>query len=344
MSVTQSPAAVVDDGSGSGGPSGTPSHETGAQLAIATNQDGRQELYGIDPSGTVVHRAQLAQSNSLPTWTGSSWLAFDGQPMLSIAAATNLDGRVELVAIDQRMSIYRRVQPANNLWASSMWAQIAGQLTSVALVRGGDGRLEIFGTNVNDQIWHMAQSRPGNWIGATWQSIDGALTQVAAATNANGTITLFGVNAGGECFQRTQVSPGNWGPWSRLASQSSDVLATLGPMWTISAVTEAGGQINVFIGKGHGQVYQWRQAWPNSDFWNGPFPLDGVMTGVAACNGLTLELFGVNVDGAVFQRAQNMFMLGQWSQWAEFGGVLRGSTAPRSGAGGPSLPKLSRRS
>src|SRR5581483_6985381 len=103
---------------------------------------------------------------------------------------------------------------------------------------------------------------------------------------------------------------------------------TLGPMTTISAVTDASGQINVFTGKGHGQVYQWHQDSPNSAAWNGPFALDGLMTSVAACNTFGLELFGVNVDGQVFHRSQSIFGVGQWSDWADFAGTLRRASAP----------------
>ena len=68
----------------------------GGCLAVGQNSDGRLELFKTNPKGTIVHRWQ-----QVPNGVWSPWANLRGAFADGIAVRTNLEGKLELFAVDK---------------------------------------------------------------------------------------------------------------------------------------------------------------------------------------------------------------------------------------------------
>ena len=74
-----------------------------------TNADGRIELFGLDVNNSAIHMWQTTPGD-VGSW--ASWAPLGGGLLSSIAAARNIDGRLEIWAIGlDNTSLYRNYQP-----------------------------------------------------------------------------------------------------------------------------------------------------------------------------------------------------------------------------------------
>ena len=152
---------------------------------------------------------------------------------------------------------------------------------------------------------------------------------MAAATTTGGQLQLFGVNAWGAIVYRTQNDAGGWGgsQWRVLP----------GALRTIAVATNGQGIIEVFGTNEDGQVQRCRQTAAGAETWTSWVLFDPAnwaqhnIRHLAAVNILgTLTLFGVDIEGAVFSRTQNLLDKTVWSDWTQMPGVLRGDILPSS--------------
>jgi surface antigen len=116
-------------------------------------------------------------------YTSAGWIAassvdlflhpHDVQMGSSIAAARNVDGRLEIFGTNSAGNIYHKWQTSpGGGW--SAWYQIEGGLSSIAAETNADGRIEIFGVNSAGNIYHKWQTSPsGGW--SAWYQIEGGL-------------------------------------------------------------------------------------------------------------------------------------------------------------------------
>jgi hypothetical protein len=139
---------------------------------VATNQDGRLELFAGGEAGTYArHVWQVAPNGS---W--SNWALVNDRLVTSAAnepyeAGPNADGRLEVFSID------RNGVPVRHTWQTcpgcgflNQWPNIGGSdlaILSIELARHADGRLELFAEPASGSgIVHAWQTRPnGSWSG-----------------------------------------------------------------------------------------------------------------------------------------------------------------------------------
>ena len=78
-------------------------------LAVARNQDGRAEVYGLDAGGSVWHRPWQLTTGG---WSGLAQLG--GHSITGLATANNQDGRIEVFAVGGDHAIYHVWQIGRN--------------------------------------------------------------------------------------------------------------------------------------------------------------------------------------------------------------------------------------
>jgi hypothetical protein len=92
-------------------------------VAVARNKSGLLTLYGVNNAGQLVYRNATAGVN---TWAAAHTL--DLPPtfgrLRSVAAETNLDGRIELFAVDTLGQLWHRAQTSADTEAYGGWATL----------------------------------------------------------------------------------------------------------------------------------------------------------------------------------------------------------------------------
>jgi hypothetical protein len=180
-------------------------------LRAAANADGRLEVFGVNPLGSIYHTWQTQPGGS---WVGS-WSELysitDNLAMLDVAS--NADGRLEVFGVNPLGRIYHtwQTQPGGS-WVGS-WSELYtdnDHLRSLRAVPNQDGRLEVFGINGNGRIWHTWQTQPGGgWVGS-WSELytdADTLAMLDMASNADGRLEVFGVNTFGQIYHTWQTQP-----------------------------------------------------------------------------------------------------------------------------------------
>ncbi len=107
-------------------------------VAVATNQDGRLELFGVnthipDGNNNVFQKWQLSPGGG---WSG--WLSVGGY-LTALAAGTNKDGRLELFGVNSHIPQTQAGRDGTRCPDTS----------PLAVSTNRDGRLEIFGANTH---------------------------------------------------------------------------------------------------------------------------------------------------------------------------------------------------
>jgi len=120
----------------------------GQKLVVAKDKTGRLEAFAIDTSNRVWRTHQNDPSRN--DWSEWETLgkSLDSYKAISLAVATNDDGRLEVFAIDMTnhfWHIWQTVPDPNN-WAND-WVRLGGQSdrgSTLAVERNRSGRLEAF--------------------------------------------------------------------------------------------------------------------------------------------------------------------------------------------------------
>ena len=151
--------------------------------AIATNADGRLELFVVAPSSDVTgaslqHIWQLTPSDGWSDRDVSAWHTEPGtflDPHSSPTAARHSDGRLELCAVGAAGSgasvMWHKTQTSpNNGWSD--WSLLSESEsvrfdragTHPRLISNAHGALEIFAIGKDGALWHAPQMPPnGSW-------------------------------------------------------------------------------------------------------------------------------------------------------------------------------------
>ncbi len=163
-----------------------------ADLQAANNADGSLQVFGVGANGHVWAESQ--------TWPGGDWTHWIDLGGASIrggfVVGQDLNGRLELVAVDGSGTAWRNSQGISGGWSG--WASLPGASLHprLAIARNLDGRLEVFGIDAAGAVWQAAQTEPsGPWAG--WSMITGKKLQpgLVVGQNDDGRLVLFGVDA-----------------------------------------------------------------------------------------------------------------------------------------------------
>jgi hypothetical protein len=197
----------------------------GPTPALASNADGRLEVFVVREDLTVWHRWQRGEGG----WSAWASLRRPGDGTMGpLAVGADADGRLELFANDPDGAVWHAWQTApNNGWSG--WHSLGtpgGQpaISAPALAQNEDGRLELFTVAGDGAVWHAWQTAPNNgWSG--WHSLGSqgrlGFAEVGVGANDDGCLVLFATDQenGTDLWQREQATPGgDWSPWLSRAS------------------------------------------------------------------------------------------------------------------------------
>jgi hypothetical protein len=96
-------------------------------IAVARNAGGPLSMFGVNAMGQLYRRDSAAGTNVWLPWAQLDVPAPVGT-LRSVAAQTNADGRIELVAVNTAGQVWRRTQTAPGGMVYGPWAQLDGLL------------------------------------------------------------------------------------------------------------------------------------------------------------------------------------------------------------------------
>jgi hypothetical protein len=141
-------------------------------LEVASNQDGRQELFVVGEIVGLWHIWQTSPNNGCSCWRDEEHSSWD-----SIAVGRNPDGCLQVFLTDGTGSVsYMRQTALNNGWSD--WLSLGNpegvRLDTLAVESTSDGlRLELFAKDDSDagSFWHIRQTEPDGSDWNTWESL-----------------------------------------------------------------------------------------------------------------------------------------------------------------------------
>ncbi len=234
-------------------------------LAAACNADGRLELFQVDFDGEVCYRWQRERNGD---W--SPWSILGGAFLPGIAVGPDVEGRLEVFAIDQKRSLNCIRQMARDGHGWSKWNDLGGLVDPpVVMAQDADGRLEVFAIEtVSRQVKHLWQTNAaGDW--SNWGDVgSGPAAGLTVATNQDGRLELFGVDEGRHlvhCYQRRASESSDWSAW---ASLGGEIFPGLGVgqnddgQLEVFAVSTSHNEVQRIVQESAGDSARWR-PWTN---------------------------------------------------------------------------------
>ncbi len=276
--------------------------------AVATNADGRLEMFAIGQDGAVYDAWQVAANGD---WSG--WLGFPGLTgAREIAASRGPDGFLVLAALTSSGEVWQNMQRGTG-WTG--WARIGtGMARSLAAARNQDGRVEVYALDAGGSVWHAWQMPTGGWTGLVSLG-GGGVTALATASNQDGRIEVFAVGGDHAIYHVWQLARNApFSGWQHLGGSVQG---------TPTTVNDTDGRIEVLSRGTDNKLYDVWQTTPNGG-WSPVAALGGQISGdpsaVRNRDG-RLELFAPLMDGTpgdVWQQTAG----GIWSGWVPFGGAV----------------------
>jgi hypothetical protein len=200
-------------------------HVTSGPIVVASNADGRLELFAIASPDGVTHAWQLMPNAG---WSSQAMLGSpSGVSVASPAVGRNADGRLAVFVSGSDGAVWQIAQTApNNGWGS--WSSIGKPATdslagAPVVGTNADGRLEVFASG-SQGVWHSWQTTPGgswsSWDNLGFPSGASGTTGLAVAQNADGRQELFATVYMGEVWHIWQNAPNaGWSAWSSLGGE-----------------------------------------------------------------------------------------------------------------------------
>jgi len=267
--------------------------------SVATNADGRLEVFAVGFDGVVYHSWQTTTG----IWSG--WAALPGLTNArSVVAVVGSGGRLVAAArlADGTVSVNAF---SGSAWPG--WTSTGGTLTgSLTPDTNPAGRAEFFGISTAGTIVHQWQQSNGQWSG--WASLGGptAPTAIDVAKNRSGRLELFAVGGWATIYHAWQLSSGGWSGWVQLGGSVSG---------SVSVATNTTGRLEVFYRGTDGALWH---IWQGPTLaWSVPVSLGGSLSGSPAATRNRdgrLEVFaplGNRVPGHIWQQQPG----GPWSGW-----------------------------
>jgi hypothetical protein len=275
--------------------------------AVATNADGRLEVFATGFDGVVYHSWQTS-----PNGIWSAWKALPGLTTArSVVAVRGIGARMVATA---RLANGSVSVSSYSGTAWSGWSSIGGAVTgSLSPATNPQGRAEVFGLGTSGAIVHAWQTSTGAWSG--WASLGAPpgspATALQAVMNASGRLEVFVVGGWATIYHAWQLQAGGWSGWAQLGGNVSG---------GVSVGTNATGRLEVFYRGADGALWHLWQS--PSLVWSAPASLGGALAGapVATRNrDGRLEVFAPlanRIPGHIWQKSPS----GSWSGWGSFGG------------------------
>jgi hypothetical protein len=138
------------------------------KMKVATNADGRLEVFAMGGVGYLYHRWQSAPSST----TFSGWSNLGNAGSVDDDVVRNQDGRLEVAILCNDGVVFRRSQVvANGGWGDLSSMPLSGHgniLKSIALSREGGGNLVLLARDQYDELYSSRQlhAGPGVAMGA----------------------------------------------------------------------------------------------------------------------------------------------------------------------------------
>jgi ligand-binding sensor domain-containing protein/signal transduction histidine kinase len=194
-------------------------------ISVARESDGRLVVFAVDKMSRVLrYKRRLDPIHPEGDWPTWSTLGKEEMVRAPVAVGQNLDGRLELFAVDAENGSLRRIWETSASGDWSEWDNFGGRVDPGFVVGlNQDGQLEIFGTDPSThECLHRYQQTPNgttNW--SSWSSMKGNFfPRLAVAQNQNGDLEIFGVNRSSGVMQymyqwitNSQIA---WSRWSSL--------------------------------------------------------------------------------------------------------------------------------
>lgn len=312
----------------------------GGTPAVGRNADGRLEVFSDGQGASGPELRHIWQTAPGGAW--SAWGGLGAPPpsdlLGAVAVGENQDGRLEAFIRVGAMSagvIWHIWQTApNNGWSG--WdnlgappAGIPAHFLSVA--SNADGRLELF--TMNDAgLAHIWQTKPNNGWSA-WDSLghpaSTQVIQVAVGQNADGRLEAFCSALDNALWHIWQTAPnGGWSGWASLGRPAG--IDLFGP----TVARDGNGRLVVCAMQAQHALWTIHQDAASPTAWSGWVNL-GAPAGVAALDEPVvarnadgrLDVYALEIDGALWHIRQDPAAASGWSAWSSLGGE------PASGAG-----------
>lgn len=292
--------------------------------SVATNADGRQEVFAVNASDHQVYHAWQLAPNSPPNGGWSGWASLGGSfGLVETAAARNNDGRLEVFAVASNGTMQHAYQTSpGGGWSS--FSSMGGDFVQSApgIGRTPSGRLEVYAIGRNGALYHAWQRSTGGWSG--WSSMGGGFAigsqnraTPAVGINADGRQEVYAQASDGTLRRSWQISTSSgWSAWQNLGAGMS----------TPVAGRNADGRLEVFAVNGAGRVRHRYQLSPGGTLspWypvepgaGTSTPLTDVRPAVGGNADGRLELFITEMVCSCVHHVWQLSPNGGWSSWSE---------------------------
>lgn len=256
---------------------------------------------------------------------GNHWSSLGGSVEHGPVVAQNLDGRLELFALDAHAHLQDLAQAVPNGGWRSNWVDLGPPPSPSAggnpiVARNLDGRLDVFLRASDGVIYHRWQQGAGGALTADWTSIGGSFpNDPVSAQNLDGRLELFALGSNSHLFELAQsAANGSW--WTSWADLGPPPPGSAGGQPVVSRNLD--GCLEVFLRGGDGHLHHLSQQSPGAAFTTQWAPLAGTWAQdpvPAQDQDGRLELFAFGVHGDLHVLAQTAANGNWWTSTADFG-------------------------
>jgi uncharacterized repeat protein (TIGR03803 family) len=237
-----------------------------------------------------------------------------------IAAASNLDGRLEVFARGTDNAVWHTSQAVAGGSTWNQWTSLGGVVTSDPIVgQNADGRLEVFVLGQDSALWHRSQTAASDSTWTPWSSVGGKLTSNSAVgRNTDGRLEVFARGTDNAIWYTSQTAAGgpNWNIWTSMREVAhSDA----------SVGQNADGRLEVFVLGADLAIWHSFQTTASGSTWSSWSTLHGKLTSDITVGRNTdgrLEVFGRGTDNAIWHKSQTSAGGPDWNVWSSLGGVV----------------------
>jgi hypothetical protein len=293
-------------------------------VAAGDLEDGRIQVFGIEPNGQIVSRWKETTDPS-SAWTAWSGFQTPSGGVSSICVSYLSDKRMQLFATNAQgatVSCWKTTTNPSAAWTA--WSAFDGApLKFIAAGDLEDGRIQLFGIEPNGQIvsrWKQTADPSSAWTAwSGFQTPSGGVGSICVGSLSDGRMQLFATNAQGatiSCWKTTTNPSAAWTAWSAFDGT---------PLKFVAAGDLEDGRIQLFGIEPNGQIVsRWKQtADPNSAWtaWAGfQTPSEGVTSiCVGYLSDKRMQLFATNAQGATFSCWKTTTNpSAAWTAWSAF--------------------------
>lgn len=260
-----------------------------ASRRVASNADGRLELFARAPDDAVWHDWQTSANG---TWSG--WNQLGGTTTSNPVVSADADGRLEVFVIAGG-HLYHTFQLTGGGWYDGWVDEGDGNLVGEpALMMNTNGSLEVFARNSAGALEHKWQTAAnGTW--SDWAGLGGVLhSDPGVGRNGDGRIEVFALGSDDRLFHIWQTAPhAGWSAWAGFGGLTLQGTPHVG--------ANADGRLEVFVTGSDDKLHHIVQL---SGGWSGF--LDGGSFGVVGEPAIArnadgrLEVFARGMDGALW--------------------------------------------